>query len=288
MARRAPFRERTARRLAILRGRTLRTVQRSRPRHFSVFMHMPKCGGTSLSEAMYATVPFDHRVGVIDAVSTRRASAMMTYADDDALITHEDFENGQSTFDFREGLLLQHMAWDTMLIHGHLFWSERADRMFGERYKYVTLLRDPVARAISNMRMCQREGIVSSSIDTYLESPVARRHTRVYLRYLSGRNDIPEEDVPKALDLASERLSRFDLVGFLDDLPGFSRNYHALFGVRLRLSKLNVAPEKTTTLTDAQIERIHALCAPDITLYEQALGLWSRDCNGPVCRDAVA
>lgn len=270
MARKAPLKERTKRRLAILNGRSRRTMPGSAPKHRSVFFHMPKCGGTSLSEAMYATVPFSQRIGVIDAVSTRRAAAMMHFGKDDAFLCHEDLEHGQKTFDLREGLFLQHMAWDTMLIHGHVFWSEQADIHFGDTYKYVTLLRDPVARTVSNFRMTQRSGVTEGDMDSYLESDVARRHARVYLRYLSGQNDIAEDDVPEALELAKSRLAKFALVGFLEDTDSFFKSYREIFDVPLRMAKLNSAPDRKPDYPDAQMQRLQELCAPDAALYDYA------------------
>ena len=95
MARDAPFRERNIRRWHILRGRITRSMPGQGPRYPSVFMHMPKCGGTSLSEAMYGTVPFADRLGVIDAPSTRRAAAILRANRDDLLTCHEDLDTGQ-------------------------------------------------------------------------------------------------------------------------------------------------------------------------------------------------
>ncbi|WP_170831490.1 sulfotransferase family 2 domain-containing protein [Jannaschia faecimaris] len=247
-----------------------RTRPGAAPRHRSVFLHMPKCGGTSLSEAMYATVPLNQRIGVIDAVSTRRTASMLSFGEDSAALCHEDLEHGQLTFDLREKMLLQHMAWDTMLIHGHVLWSTRAERHFGNAYKYVTILRDPVARTVSNFRMMKRNGLLEDDFDAYLEGPVARRHARVYLRYLAGANDIAENEVSDALALAHARLSQMALVGFLDRMDRFLEAYRALFGVRLSPARLNTAPDRPPEHTPAQIERIHALCAPDIAIFEAA------------------
>lgn len=273
MARKAPFIERTKRRLAILGGRALRTRPGGGPTHRSLFLHMPKCGGTSLSEAMYATVPLNERYGVIDAVATRRAAGMLAFGKDDPLLCHEDFDNGQMVFDFREGLLLNHMAWDTMLIHGHVFWSEQAITHFGDTYKYVTMMREPVARTVSNLRMTQREALVDDDMESYLASAVARRHAQVYLRYLTGRNDIAEDEVPDALALAKSRLDRFALIGFLETQDVFRSQYEALFGVRLRMPRLNTAPTRDPGYSPPHLAHLTELCAPDTELYRHAQAL---------------
>lgn len=273
MARKAPFRERLQRHRAIATGRARRTFPNAAPKHPSVFFHMPKCGGTSLSEAMYATVPLNHRIGVIDAISTRRAAAILNFGKDDPRLCHEDLAEGQKVFDFREGLMLQHMAWDTMLIHGHLLWSEKADAHFGDTYKYVTLLRDPVGRTVSNFRMAQRTGVSDGDVDAYLESDLARRQSTVFLRYLAGRNDIAIDDVPEALALAKSRLEQFALIGFLDETDTFFERYKAIFGVPLRMAKLNAAPKQSSGFDADQVQRFEEICAPDITLFEYAKSL---------------
>lgn len=275
MARKAPLMERMSRRMAIFRGRATHSFAGRGPRHASLFFHLPKCGGTSLSEAMYATIPFNHRIGVIDAVATRRAAAILNFDEDDKQKCHEDLDTGQLTFDLREGMLLQHMAWDTMLIHGHVFWSDRAWTHFSGHYKYVTIMRDPMERMVSNFRMCQRSGIVTEEFDQYLEGPIARRHAQVYLRYLAGSNDIPAPDVASALQKAHARLDHFALIGFLDRTAAFQSAYKDLFGVRLRLPKLNAAPSDAPKLTEDQTSKIRDLCAPDYDLYEAAKARFS-------------
>ncbi|MEO0913271.1 MAG: hypothetical protein AAFY59_09820 [Pseudomonadota bacterium] len=266
----APFSERTIRRLRVYSGRLARTGPGPASRHPSVFIHMPKCGGTSLSEAMYATVPIMRRVAVIDAVSTRRAAAIWHEGVDDAKLYHEDLPKAPALFEFREQLLLQHMAWGSWLIHGHVLYSERARKHFGSAYKYVTLLRDPVARMISNYRMAARAGVVEQDFDAYLESPAALSHARVYLRYLGGRTIIPEGEESSALALSLLRLHSFDCVGFLDDLAQFKAAYRALFGVSLSIRTANKGAGAAPTLTKTQRQKVETLCAPDIALFEAA------------------
>lgn len=270
MAREAPFKERMIRRGAILSGRSKRTLTGTGPRHYSVFLHMPKCGGTSLSEAMYATVPFHERIGVIDAIATRRAAAIVHFDKDDRWICHDDLEHGQKTFDLREQALLQHMAWDTMLIHGHVLWSERAEKHFGDKYKIVTMLRDPVARTVSNMRMAQRAGLVGDDTESYLTSDIARRHARVFLRYLAGRNDIADDELADATAVAKQRLERFAIIGFLDRFEDFRARYKVQFGVRLAMPRLNAAPGRKPDYPDEFMEKIRILCQPDIEICERA------------------
>ncbi|QHQ36411.1 sulfotransferase family 2 domain-containing protein [Algicella marina] len=261
---------RTLRRLRVSSGRLAHTGLLPAPRHPCLFMHMPKCGGTSLSQALYATVPIHRRVAVIDAPSTRRAAAIWHKGVDDPRRAHEDLPGGAHTFALREQLLLQHMAWGSWLIHGHLLWSQKAQEHFGDTYKYVTLLRDPVARMVSNYRMAARAGLVRGSFDAYLDGPLARNHARVYLRYLGGLAEVSDDTLDETLALALGRLQSFACVGFLDDIPGFRTAYRDQFGVDLRIGTANAAPDEPPDLSAAQRRTLTALCRHDLMLYECA------------------
>lgn len=233
-------------------------------------MHMPKCGGTSISEAMYATVPLGRGVSVIDAVSTRRAAAILAFGTDDPRRCHEDLPDARHVFALRESLLLTHMAWGSRLIHGHFLYSARAEAAFGDRYRHVTLLREPEARMISNFRMAVRSGLVAPDLDGYLETPIAVNHASVFLRYLSGECEVTAAPDRALVDLAKARLGRFAVVGFLDDLPGFARAYRDVFGVGLRIHAYNQGDGAPPDLTADQKRRVAALCAADREIYDSA------------------
>lgn len=121
--------------------------------------------------------------------------------------------------------------------------------------------------------MAQRTGVVQGTLEEYLTGDVARRHARVFLRYLSSRNDIPDAEVPAALELAKSRVEKFALIGFLDDIETFFSRYRALFGVSLRMSQLNSAPDRQPDIPPAEMEAIRALCAPDLEIFEHARSL---------------
>lgn len=249
-------------------GRSLRTV--SGLRQPCVFMHVPKCGGTSVSEALYATVPLHRKIGILDSPSIRRALAIQ-HADRDDLSFHDEGPHAEEISAFRESLLLMHMCHRATLIHGHFLFSERAWRHFGQTYRYVTILRDPVARTISNYRMDKRTGAFAGDFDDYLASDYGRRQALHKLRYFSGMATVAPGQEPEAMERALRNMARFSLIGFLDDLPGFARGFAALFGVRPWIPHYNAAGgDKPLDMTEAQRARLLALCAPDIDLFAHA------------------
>lgn len=253
--------------------RLLRTAMGRGLRQRCVFLHMPKCGGTALAEGLYGTVGVAHRVGVIDAVSTRRAAAQLARDVDDPLLCHEDLPLGHLTFELREGIALTHLAWTTRLIHGHILATPRLIKALGHECRLVTMMRDPGERTLSNYRMAVRAGVIADDLDGWLEGPVAVSMAQVYLRYLSGQNVIAPEEEAASVTQAWRHLERFDVVGFLDQPDRFAADFKRVFGVRPHLPRRNVGHGTGATLSPRQRDRLERLLGPDRTLYAAARAL---------------
>ncbi len=264
---------RATRRSRVYSGRIRRSILGAGLRHPAIFLHLPKCGGTSLSEALYATVPIHKRVGVIDALSTRRAAAVLEFGKDDAWLCHDDLEHGHLTFDLRERLLLTHGCWNTDLMHGHVLLTERVRTHLLKRYKLLTIMREPVARTISNYRMAVAAGIADPDPEQWLESPIARAHTTTYLRYLSGTASIPVGEDAAYLAKATEALKDFALIGFLDEIGGFANAFESVFGAALTLHTYNQAKGPRVDFSPAQMDRLSEMCAADMAIYASAKSL---------------
>lgn len=267
-------REKLSRRTRLYASRGFRSATGRRLRHNCLFFHLPKCGGTSLAASLYGTVPLHQRIGVIDAVSTRRAASIQNFGVDDPVRCHEDLPNGHMTFALRETLMLTHMAWNTPLIHGHVLYSDKAASSFGGTYKTVTMMRDPIERTISNFRMAVRAGIVEDDLDRWLDSPVATSMAQVYLRYFSGQNVVPDRSIEASTKRAAQNLNKFALIGFLDKQREFGAAFADLFGPRLSMPHYNNASGSSLILQKYQIKRLRNLCEPDEQLFEIAQKLF--------------
>ena len=241
-----------------------------------VFMHVPKCGGTSVSEALYATVPMHRRVGVIDANSTRRATALIHADRNEQFLYHDDFANGAEVYKLRESQLLTHMAWDTELIHGHILFSSKVHRHFGDQYQFITLLREPVERTLSNFLGSARGGMIDNDLDAYLHSEIFRVHGLSMLRYFSGMHPIAPEQEQAALDTAKQNMALFSIIGFLDDLDDFERQFQVKFGKHPKIFRYNQSQVKHPSLTPEQQSRINDVLAPELELWAHALATYKR------------
>ena len=257
------------RRLRTYSGRTLATMTGG-VRHPVFFMHLPKCGGTSISEALYATVPLQKRVGVIDANATRRTAAIIHDNVDDLHRQHDDLANSKNVYNLREQMLINHMAWHSQMIHGHVLFSDTADRHFGAHYRYVTVLREPIARTISNFAHTVSSGIIPDDFDAYLDGNVARAHGLTYLRYFSGTAVLENTQELAALTKAKETLKAFSVVGFLDDLPRFCSDYKHALGTRPRIATYNQAKCAPFAPNIGQMQRMTDMMQNEIAFWDYA------------------
>ncbi len=255
-------------------SRRFMAMSRGSLAHRCFFMHVPKCGGTSVAEALYATVPMSNRIGVIDANATRRATAIIEADKNEKLLYHDDLPTGASVFDLREKILLMHMAWDTQLIHGHVLFSSIADRHFGSTYKYVTLLRDPVSRLVSNYNGSVSHGLTTVPFKDYLETDIARYHALTVLRYFSGQHLIQPGSEGEAVETALDVAKKFAVIGYLDDLDKFCDDFANVFGRKPRIFHYNKRSEGAYRPDEAELARCRQLLEPEIRFWDT---LRSRD-----------
>lgn len=217
------------------------------------------------------------RIGVIDARSTRRAASLLEFGVDDAWKCHDDLDFGDRTFGLREQLLATHCCWNSHLISGHVLLSDLLRTHFLQRYKLITIMRDPIARTISNYRMAVAAGIADPDLETWFATPIARAHSTTYLRYLSGRHSVAPKDETACVERAFSALEQFSLIGFLEDLDLFARDFKRVFGTRLALHKYNRAKGAAVHLSDLQMARLRKVCAADLAIYERARELTAKD-----------
>lgn len=267
-----PFFGRLQQRSRLYSGRLMRSGLGGMNRP-CVYMHVPKCGGTSVSEALYATVPLHHKIGILDARATRRALALHHLGVDDVAPFHDEGARAEEAAAFREQLFFMYLAQECRLIHGHFLLSDRIWAHAKDQYGFVSILRDPLERTVSNYRMAHRNGIFPGDFDSFLDSQMGRRMALHVLRFFSGQTTISPEEVPAATAKARTRMTGFALIGMLEDLDGFCERFADLFGARLSIAHYNRATGPDLDITPQQRARLEELCAPDIELTNYARGL---------------
>lgn len=237
-----------------------------------VFHHVPKCGGTSVGRALrkryllsQATVRPDPSFRAFETFSGR--------SDREAMLI--------DVAALREQMLLYHLHDDVHCISLHVAFSNAAYAQFCESYKFVTILREPVERFISHYFWSYKKpgdfARIDEDFETFLNSERAHRMGASYVEYYSGQPMAKNLADPNLINQAVANLhGKFDVVGHLNDLQGFTRDLQRELGIRIRIGHENKArqpqADRSAVITPELMERAREVCAPDITVWNAIFG----------------
>ena len=228
-----------------------------------VFHHVPKCGGTSAGRSLRRAYILSQ--GTVMPVESEKAFNSARRSGGRTGIAHVS--------ELREMMLLYMLYSDTRCISAHIPFSNAAFERFADRYSFVTLLRDPVDRFISNYYWNhdrpEAHFRISESFEDFLATERATAMGATYVRYFCGE---PGESFNAShVDAAIRNLRRMDYVGFLDDVSGFEEALRRLTGRRLTIGRENVgntSSKRQTILSGPLRERVLEVCGPDSEIWE--------------------
>lgn len=253
----------------ILRARrSAARIGQPRLRRDIFFLHVPKCGGSSITDAIrqhYLTMDprDDHKIGHLHphaALTTARTL-------------------GQPQIDFNRDILPYFLGQDYRYVFGHFAFNQAAYDAFKDKYAFVTLLRDPVKRWFSLYFYNRyKEGdhyALVDDLETFLESDEAVGYGSDYVMRFVGDGSFTDHTSQQAIDRAISNLNHFDLVGVMEDLPMFVKHFKSSFGVDLNIPhrrKNPLSPEKQRgAMTPETLARVQELNRPNIALYEHVI-----------------
>lgn len=233
------------------------------------FMHVPKCGGTSISRAIRSSYGFDKTKGrklffQLDAAASLRASQIL----------------GFKELEFLENLLIYNMSISSRkYIDGHFVYSQKAFEEFGDEWKFVTLLRHPVSKWFSKYFYNRyKESLhykLDCDLETYVESKTGIAEGSDYVRCLTGLSLFHDSNSKRAVEQAIGNLHNFFLIGVLEKIDVFKNKFKRQFGTKLYIERFRSNPlpksKQEEQISDGIKKRVEEICQPDIQVYNAAL-----------------
>ena len=245
------------------------------------FLHIPKCGGTSIASSIAAAIGAD-RSGYIDPIRTRGLAQM-------CLEDCRRPEGSEHLFAIRRALFFDYFKEGKPYIYGH-FPIVRECLVNSEGYEFVTLLREPTQRFVSQFKyylatkaLPNEKFITQERIEDlwqeYFCSDVANFHANVLTAYLDESSFLRLGHSDSAAR-AIENLKSFSVVGTLENLDLFTQKFRATVNAPLVIRSVKnktsdkVAKSQNILLdrlfTPDKMEDIYNICYRDINVYNFA------------------
>jgi hypothetical protein len=249
-----------------------------------VFLHIPKCGGTSIETALRRCFRLAGNPHVNPVASRYAAQIAMERPTNEAFFARYPL--------FQQFLLLFLLADGKDLISGHLPISHSILDEFGRSHCFAVVLRDPVERWLSHyifnklqntdpqVPPCANSGVdEAEELKATLASWRGWHLAHIYTIMLSGScPDVSAVDA--AVIQAMANLERIRLVGVIERLPEFGRAFAARYHRKLVIPRMNAA--RTVAGAEKHLQRlrrlftptvratIRHLCCDDYRIYERA------------------
>jgi len=207
-----------------------------------ISMHMEKCGGTSLESLLH-----------------------QQYGP-----TFERYEPGAS----QNSRVFIPPESSIACLHGHMYYGLHR-QLIGRECSYITLLRDPLDRFLSNFQHIRRyEHPLHALIDTQdglremCENPQARHYRNLFVRRLAG---VDGEPCLADVEQAEAYLREFALVGKVERFEAFARAATTRLGWREhQVPHKNAANNlPRAEVSNAELEQVIQANALDIELFER-------------------
>ena len=205
------------------------------------FVHIPKCGGSSFRTAISKYGPF----GLIKRKGVHAMSAKKSY--------QEAVHEGIDPLIYRENVLIDLLSKSQYkVVFGHFRCTSKTRERFQDRWKFVTLLRNPVDRWISHYHYDRYKSSTHHKteldIHQYIKSEEGKRVGTLYLRHFSSyTEDIGISKVDYVIE-AVQNIKAFDSCLILEEIQDTMPDLESLLGIKFKMRRRNQNSAKVSTI----------------------------------------
>lgn len=203
-----------------------------------VFVHVPKCGGSSIYEAISKSMGLKYPDGHLDPVWSRTIVGEIYNSSKPELSSELQI--------FRHALLANYLNDKKRFIAGHFTVNEVLVQRMKTNYRLVTLLRKPDKRLFSHFKywmltrdLAKDKDAVYKHWKEYVNSDKAKFQANLFSIYFGEANfqKIEKTSIEKAL----HSLGKLDLVGDLGDLEAFEKSLSQILGKKTKIGFANTS-----------------------------------------------
>lgn len=233
-----------------------------------VFTHVPKCAGSSLSVSLLN--------GIYPSLIK---NSPLTTGIDIKLALQVSKLTGIKEQKIREINLASHLSSNKkVFVTGHCYASPSLVNEFNDEWKFITVLREPVDRFISefvyNTYKTNTWKKNNLDISDYIAMDNKVGCGVTYARFFSGMDLEEILDYPNiAVERSVANLKNFYKVGFLNELDTWIEELNQEGGFKVKVHNTNSSPNKVVMsdiLSDRnKLAEIRKLCSVDIDIYNQ-------------------
>ncbi|NRA40441.1 MAG: sulfotransferase family 2 domain-containing protein [Planctomycetes bacterium] len=230
-----------------------------------LFLHVPKCGGTSVDRAVRAGFGGPRKCHHLNAQASEAAGSRLEVPLTGA----------------RE-LILAYMAESegAQYISGHFRFTSLIHQLHGEGWQIITVLRNPVEKWLSqyfyNATKKSEHFRIEESLEDFVKTDRARNYGCDFINnfapHIPPEKQAEEEAIDETIAVLKKKCC---LVGFTDKLDDFSAAMEREFGFSPSIGVQNINPaskeEKSKLLTPELQEHVKQLCQPNQMVYDSLL-----------------
>lgn len=235
------------------------------------FVHVPKCAGSSVSRAF--RVRFLASQTKIEESGVYEAGGLLALAlKDNAGLCGRELPLEATVHALKRAMFAYYLSENVKFVQGHVHFDRRTYETVERTHKFITLLRDPVERYLSQYYYDYgrpNKNHISDDLETFVDTPHGIDTGRVFLDYF-GETHRSGHSESEYVERAKENLDLFAVVGFLDDLDAFRWMIADQLGINMRFGHVNKGSKQRSSLSGSLDEKIRHRCAVDIEIYEYA------------------